>query len=263
MSDAKTPAAAPRLGLETLEDDVPPAEELPAYSPPSKHPLNPQVPLAQQLQVAAGPSSSVNRQFPPEFNLYSANLLGRTFNLGEHQNAPIYVVSIHTGWSGNPDVMLHTSTSANSPPLATANFRTFTNDTTIKLPPLNPRSYVTETTLKGSMFGRTWSFSIEIPGPNGQLRSEPFEWRHSRGEDVNTLGSVWGTGWKLVRLLGEGKEVVAVFTEGTMSLSKKFSFKFRGAGETGVLGERWAVMAVISAMAIWEKNRRTKNNSAN
>jgi hypothetical protein len=220
--------------------------------------------LAQQLQVAAGPSGSVNRQFPPEFNLYSANILGRTFNLGEHQNAPIYVVSIHTGWSGHPDVMLHTTTNANSPPLATANFKTFTNDTTIKLPPLNPRSQPTETTLKGSMFMRTWSFSIEVLGPNNQLRSEPFEWRHSRGDDVNTLGSVWGTGWKLVRKPGQGgdAEVVAVFTEGKVSFSKKMSFKFVHAGETGALGERWAVMAVISAMAIWEKNRRSKNTSS-
>ncbi|KAH8906626.1 hypothetical protein BR93DRAFT_625981 [Coniochaeta sp. PMI_546] len=266
MADAKPSAAAPRLGLETLDDDAPPAEELPAYSPPSKNPLNPQIPLAQQLQVAAGPSGNVNRQFPPEFNLYSANLLGRTFNLGEHQNAPIYVVSIHTGWSGNPDVMLHTTANATSPPLATANFKTFTNDTTIKLPPLTPQSHPTQTTLKGSMFMRTWSFSIEVPGPNGQLRSEPFEWRHSKGEDVNSLGSVWGTGWKLVRMLrqdGDAKEVVAVFTEGTVSLTKKFCFKFTGAGETGALGERWAVMAVISAMAIWEKNRRSKNNASN
>lgn len=261
MGDAKPPTSAPRLGLETLEDDGHPPEELPAYSPPSKNPLNPQVPLAQQLQVAAGPSASVNRQFPPEFNLYSANILGRTFNLGQHQHTPIYVVSIHTGWSGNPDVVLHTSTNVNSPPLATANFKTFTNDTIIKLPPLNPQSPPTETTLKGSIFMRTWSFSVEVPGPNGQLRREPFEWRHSRGEEVHTLGSVWGSGWKLVRQLGQTKEVVAAFTEGTMSLSKKFCFKFTGAGQTGALGERWAVMAVITAMAIWEKNRRTNNRS--
>ncbi|KAB5585633.1 hypothetical protein GE09DRAFT_1071375 [Coniochaeta sp. 2T2.1] len=271
MADAKTStqqAAAPRLGLETLEDDAPgPQDELPAYSPPSKNPLNPQIPLAQQLHVAAGPSGSgaVQRQFPPEFNLYSASLLGRTYNLGESQNAPIYVVSTHTGWSGNPDVMLHTTTASSSPPMATANFRTFTNDTTVVLPPLNPRSGPTETTLKGSLFMRTWSFTIEVPGPNGQLRTEPFEWRHSKGEDVNAIGSVWGTGWKLVRMGGQGsasKEVVAVMTEGTVSLTKKFSFKFIGAGETGALGERWAVMAVISAMAIWEKNKRAKNNAA-
>jgi hypothetical protein len=262
MADAKTSAAAaPRLALEALEDDAPPA-----YSPPSRNPLNPQIPLAQQLQGTAGPSGSVNRQFPPEFNLYSVSVLGRTYQLGEHQDAPIYMVTTHTGWSGNPDVMLHTTNNSNSPPLATANFKTFSHDTTIMLPPLNAQSRATEAVMIGSMFMRTFSFSVEVPAPAGQLRSEPFEWRHSRGEDVGKLGSVWGRGWKLVRTAGqggaEGNEVVAVFTTGTVSLTKKFCFKFIGAGENGSLGERWAVMAVISAMAIWEKERRKKNNSA-
>lgn len=240
-------------------------EELPAYSPPSKNPLNAQIPLAQQLQAAGGSWGDVKRQFPPEFNLYNASIVGRSFQLGEHQNAPIYLVATHAGWSGQPAVVLHTSTSSKSPPLATANYKTFGSDATIVLPPLNPKLGPSEKLLKSGMFIRTFSFSVEVPaGPDGQLRSESFEWRHSKSGDVATLGSVWGRGWKLVRMGGgvaAGSDVVAVFTAGPLSLTKKFCFKFVGAGEDGSLGERWAVMAVISAIAIWEKERRRRNNS--
>lgn len=273
MANTSNSAAAPRLPLETPGHDAPPGkgEELPAYSPPSKHPLDAQVPLEQQVQADAGPSGSVSRQFPAEFSLYSS-MLSRNLQLGEHKDAPIYLVATHTGWSGNPDVVLHTTTDSKSAPLATANYKTFSRDTTIVLPPLDskPRAIQGETLMKGSTFGRTFTFSVEVPAqPGGQLRSEPFEWRHSRGEDVASLGSVWGRGWKLVRTatgrgaaVGAGTDVVAVFSTGPVSMTKKFCFKFVGAGETGVLGERWAVMAVISAIAIWEKERRNKRRSA-
>ncbi|KAJ9132302.1 hypothetical protein NKR19_g9363 [Coniochaeta hoffmannii] len=263
MADDKSAAHRP-----ALEDDAFPPEkdeELPAYSPPSKNPLSAHIPLAQQLQVAAaGPSAGVNRQFPPEFNLYSPGVLTRGFHLGVHKDAPIYVVTTHSGWSGNPDVVLHTTTDPKSPPLATADFKAFSHDTTIVLPPLGAASPAAPTMMKGTFLMRTFNFSVEVSAPGGQLRSEPFEWRHSRGDEVHTLGSVWGRGWKLVRLAGPApgtKEVVAAFTSGPLSWTKRFCFRFVGAGETGVLGERWAVMAVISAMAIWEKERRASSNN--
>jgi hypothetical protein len=190
--------------------------------------------------------------------------MGKSCNLGEHQDQPIYALTTHTGWSGNPDVVLHTTTDKKSPPLATAKFRTFSNDTMIVLPP-PPRGGTSrdgELVLHGSTFLRTFSFSFDVPGPDSQLRAEPFEWRHSKGQDVGQLASVWGTGWKLVRLAGQGKEIVAVCTMGPASLSKTFCFKFLGAGETGALGERWAVMAVISGISIWERDRRAKNKAA-
>ena len=263
MADNKSAAQKP-----ILEDDAfPPGdeEELPAYSPPSRNPLSAHIPLAQQLQAApGGPSAGVNRQFPPEFNLYSAGVLGRSFHLGVHKDAPIYVVTTHSGWSGNPDVVLHTSTDPKSPPLATANFKTFTHDTTIVLPPLSAASPAAPTVMKGAFLMRTFNFSVEVSAPGGQLRREAFEWRHSRGDEVHSLESVWGRGWKLVRMAGPAagaNEVVAVFTTGPLSWTKRFCFKFVGAGEAGVLGERWAVMAVISAMAIWEKVRRASSNN--
>lgn len=260
MADFKTSASAPRIAV---EDDAPPEDAPPPYSPPAPGRIYPhQLSSARATQQpATRPPSNVERQFPPEFALYSASMLGTRYHLGEHQDTPIYAVTTHSGWSGNPDVVLHSALLATSPPLATANFKTFSSDTTIQLPPLNASSAATQTTLQGSMFQRHFFFSVEIPLSNGQMHSEPFEWRTTRGDDVQTLGG-WGSGWKLMRAPGPAEEIVAVFTGGMLSLTKKFCFKFVGAGDSGALGERWAVMAVVSAMAIWEKERRSRNRSA-
>jgi hypothetical protein len=48
-----------------------------------------------------------------------------------------------------------------------------------------------------------------------------------------------------------------------MSMSKILSFRFLSSGANGALGERWAVMAVITALAIWDKERKARHNSAN
>ncbi len=53
-------------------------------------------------------------------------------------------------------------------------------------------------------------------------------------------------------------EVVAVFTHPDMAYKKKGKFAFVGNGL--VLGEGFEVMAVMSILAIMEKERRAKNN---
>ncbi|KAI0452573.1 hypothetical protein F5B21DRAFT_526727 [Xylaria acuta] len=57
----------------------------------------------------------------------------------------------------------------------------------------------------------------------------------------------------------DGKEVVAVWVATGVFVSRVLRFQFLGSGADGTLGDRWAVMAVASALAIWNRDRRTRN----
>lgn len=125
-----------------------------------------------------------------------------------------------------------------------------------------------------------FSFSVEIPWPSSTApnssevtwRKEPYEWRRSNSYAVGGLGGS-SQGWKLVRLSnelppggltmsgsgppsGDGHEVVAVCTNAVMSMTKLWKFSFLGTGLSGALGERWAVMAVMTGLVIWDRDSR-------
>ncbi|KAI0427852.1 hypothetical protein F5Y09DRAFT_314977 [Xylaria sp. FL1042] len=57
----------------------------------------------------------------------------------------------------------------------------------------------------------------------------------------------------------DGKEVVAVCAGASMSVTKVLRFRFLGTGADGSLGARWAIMAVASALAIWNRDRRSRS----
>ncbi|KAF5858537.1 hypothetical protein ETB97_004280 [Aspergillus alliaceus] len=113
------------------------------------------------------------------------------------------------------------------------------------------------------------SFSIPACGDNSSVACERFEWRSSHGKEIKEIGG-HSSGWKLVRLSqtageasdsqshramgrsSDGKEIVAVIAHNaSLSLSKGFRFAFLGSGLTGILGEKWEIMTVISAMHLW------------
>ncbi|KAI1859283.1 uncharacterized protein JN550_012092 [Neoarthrinium moseri] len=279
------PKSAEHVGAAVPKDAPPPYTEAtgqssaatpqqgpPAHQPSAQHP-GPQGPA--QAQVA--------RQFPPAFSVYRDSAWGRTYMLGEHQATPLYAITLHTGWSGQPDVVLHGSSSENAPPLAGVETTAFSRAATVSLPPLpgSGRS-VAEEPMAFSGFGNgTHSFTIEVGNTGTTGRRESFEWRHSHGAEVDQLGGR-GSGWKLVRLASDapegvgggshfvgggpqssdGKEVVAVWANARTSLSKILNFRFFGSGVTGVMGERWAIMAVITALRIWDKERKSRQNSS-
>lgn len=274
------PPTKPTNTAGTRTQNADPSED--SELPPSYDTIDAPPPtFARTIREGGGPATAsasairVHRQFPPEFNLYSSNALAfKKLVIGETQNTPIYSVTLHSGWSGNPDVVLHTSASPDSPPMATGLFKSFANEIIVTLPPLTPTSQPAEKKVKGSLLSLKYSFSVEVPaGPGGKLVLEPFEWRNSSGDEVRPLGGLWGQGKKLVRLgpppradstastTSDGKEIVAVFNGAKVSFTKRLAFKFTGAGESGELGERWAVMAVISALSIWEHGRRSRNHS--
>ncbi|KAI0169394.1 hypothetical protein GGR52DRAFT_574613 [Hypoxylon sp. FL1284] len=138
-------------------------------------------------------------------------------------------------------------------------------------------------------------FAIEV-GPDTAVawRREVFEWRRSRsrsrdGDDnddecdgiVTAFLDGAASGWKLVRLAendsngrsksggrrcrlvwprsGDGSEVVAVWSRVSRSLRTVLKFRFLGSGATGVLGERWAIMAVVTALRMYQRQQHDCN----
>lgn len=222
-----------------------------------------------------------------------SSFMDRRYVLGEHQDRPLYALSFHSGFSGQPDLVLHNGPTEDHPVLAAFQRESFSSSAIITLPP-PPGCPGTRTGAEerlepaSSGFGSTtYVFTIET-GPGN--RRETFEWRHSRGGAVSQLGGKT-SGWKLVRLAtgppsglegpgqgggssssaatfvgggdmsSDGKEVVAAWCWAVGSITKKLKFQFLGSGRTpGVLGERWAIMAVVSALRIWEHERRQKEN---
>ncbi|KAI1105007.1 hypothetical protein F4804DRAFT_341382 [Jackrogersella minutella] len=235
----------------------------------------PPAPLPAQQQI--------KRQFPPAFSMYRESSWGqRHYMLGEHQAAPLYAVELHSGWSGQPDIVLHSGPDGGRAPLAAVERSAWGTSALVTLPPLVPRQAqrAQEKMEASGGFGHpAFTFSVET-GP--AARREVFEWRHSSGNAVKALNGR-GSGWKLVRLAtdapsgiageggafvtggataGDGKEVVAVWCWASGSLTKKLKFQFLGSGVNGVLGERWSIMAVMTALRIWDRERRQRNNNA-
>ncbi|ETS82175.1 hypothetical protein PFICI_07177 [Pestalotiopsis fici W106-1] len=265
-------------------DDVPPPPYQESSDATSSQPLHQQVRSTQNANFSAAQPQQqayINRQFPGKFSMYSqSGGFGTTYYLGEHGSHPLYIVKTHTGWSGSPDVVLHSGPSESSPPLAGVSANTLSRSATVELPPLpgSGRTAAEEPLAFSGFSHGTFTFSIEV-GSVG--RRESFEWRHSHGNEVDSLGGS-SSGWKLVRLAtdapgGQGKgshfvgggpqssdakEVVAVWSNARMSMSKLFNFQFLGSGVTGALGERWAVMAVITALRIWDKERKARSAAA-
>ncbi|KAF2970467.1 hypothetical protein GQX73_g3165 [Xylaria multiplex] len=219
--------------------------------------------------------------FPPAFSLY---IIGpRQYMIGESQLSPLYAVSTHSSLSPKPDVVIHNDISQDCPPLATIEHEPFSRSASITLPArAGARVPVASEPLESAgAFARIMSFSIET-GASGRSR-ESFEWRHSSGVEVEALGGRH-SGWKLVRVsappirvgkkhhhhnnnsaLGhssDGKEIVAVWAGANMSVSKILRFRFLGSGADGSLGERWAVMAVATALAIWNRDRRSRSGGS-
>jgi hypothetical protein len=226
------------------------------------------------------PGFVIARQFPLQFNLYKPHF-SPLLTLGEHQGQPIYGVRLRSGLPGQPDVVLHSGPTDSHPMLAGVEFHNMSWEVTVHMPPL-PGSWQPCTLIKmDSRFGRsagTFSFPIEV-GRTAAV--EQFEWRHSRGKEVQTLGAGGRHGWKLVRMetgppdggspgmtfvwggaSSDGKEVVAVCTIRYFSGRKVFAFRFLGTGSSGLLGPRWELMAVITALAIWERERQSSKSSS-
>lgn len=167
---------------------------------------------------------------------------------------PLFYISTHSGFSSKPSVVLHSTRYETSPPMATADFPSFTSTIDIELK-ASP-SYPTErTTLaKDGVFSSCRVFYCTLPGSNV---NERFEWKRSSGQEVASLHGR-SHGDKLVRV--KTGEVVAAWTLPGMSTKKKGKMSFLGNRE--VLGDKFELMAVICMLGIMEKARRNKSHAA-
>ncbi|OIW33113.1 hypothetical protein CONLIGDRAFT_628045 [Coniochaeta ligniaria NRRL 30616] len=215
---------------------------------------------------SAGPVAGLYRPFPPAFTAhYQKKLLTTVFFLGEDAARPLYAVKI-PGWRTST-VDLHNGPGVDDPLLASArDGGRWGCHAQITLPPLpgaasGSASSVEPMHSSTGLTKSTFSFAVEVSGEKQATHRENFEWRSSRGKDIPGLEKA-GRGWVLVRLGGgagnETPEVVAYWghTSG-WSLRKGHRFQFLNSGLTGELGERWAVMAVITALRIWYKEFET------
>ncbi|KLJ10018.1 hypothetical protein EMPG_14574 [Blastomyces silverae] len=219
----------------------------------------------------------------------------KTFFLcGASKDDRLYAVQTHAGYrkksllGTRPGLILHNGKSSKDPILAAAGEEPqratstyeFNLNSVIQLPPLQPGAgnFTTEI-MRGAVTDdhvAAFHFAIEV-GADGKMVREEFEWRKlKKGND-----DVKGRGFKLVRLgpgsnkdpnqelfsstlSPPGGETVALleWPKGLSSLVHVFSLQLKGSGESNTLGQRWALMVVMTALRLWWLNVGGRTNTA-
>ena len=233
-----------------------------------------------------GPISGVNPKFPPVLNAYLKWGFTKTFHLGETKDTPSLAARWHSGFTKKPELELFDGPDDKGAILATANHESmFRSNSILTIPAREGVPHDTESqritmSCPKLLKSKTYAFEADV-GLGKETGREKFEWRSSHGSEVRELdGYRWG--WKLVRLSGEtvgaggdratrasgstsdGLEVIATWAHNSsMSMTKAFKFQLLGSALTGMLGERGATVALISALRIWAIEVATSNaNSA-
>lgn len=163
--------------------------------------------------------------------------------------------------------------------------------TSVLLPPLdwdkNPRDKVQKimSAISTKEHGVIFRFTVETG--DKKLRREKFEWRKLKDKEEAT-GTEKGSQYRLYssasrptgsssgqassssapppvvpELDEEGEEVLAElrFTR-LFSLTHLFTLELKGAGQTGELGDRWALMVVMTSLAIYFLRQNGKTHKA-
>ncbi|KAI2605570.1 hypothetical protein GGR54DRAFT_644324 [Hypoxylon sp. NC1633] len=194
---------------------------------------------------------------PPSWNLYHTLSVGRVLMLGPHEHEPLLAVSRHMGWwTGQPDIVLHRGPSDTLPPLAAGMGGVRgARHSIIVLPPM-PGSMLdsSQELLLRVEEKADWPpqvrfrFVIEVGFDPNQWRREAFEWRHSH--ESSQLEAPRSS---------DGCEIVAVWAYARLSMTKVLRFRFIGNGAAGVFGERWALMAAMTALRMYQRQQRSRD----
>lgn len=224
------------------------------------------------------PMTSPYRPFPPIMGAFYQWKFTRTFHLGESADQRLYAASTHAGWgrkSWGPGIILYNGATETDPRLATVGEEPRSNyfslNSIITLPPLpgSPQETCTEI-MRASTNQKmvNFQFSIEV-GHGKELRREEFAWQTvAKGEEAKKLADAPFEGaFKLIRLSdqaggsggtgskeapGEGQEALAVFAwNRSLSITNPFRIQFMGSDRPAVMGERWAMMVVITGLRLW------------
>lgn len=186
---------------------------------------------------------------PVAFRIYceKARVSYSVFYIGREKSDRLSAISVrYSGWF-HANVALHEGPSVDSHILGSSVLNGKTID--VSLPSGDVQM------IGKSAHGSSFAFTLPI-GTRGT--AERFEWRRSRGQEVKRLGGR-GSGWELVRNdpHSNAEEVVAVYSVDLCSPKLSGHFGFMGTGATKELGREWAIMAVVTALSLGQKQRDT------
>ena len=226
-----------------------------------------------EAQTRASPTTTPYAPFPPIMSAHYQWKLTKTFHLGESADKRLYAASTHTGWgSTGQGIILYNGPTDKDPKLAAVGEESKGNQTSpnsvITLPPLpgSPEKRCTEI-MRASADGDTVNlrFSIEVGHAKEELRREGFAWQTvSKGDEAKKLADApFDVVFKLLRVSGqagggggsgskEAQEVLAVFGwNHGLSMTTPFRIQFIGDGRAAEMGERWAMMVIITGLRLW------------
>ncbi|KAI1116703.1 hypothetical protein F5Y14DRAFT_406301 [Nemania sp. NC0429] len=226
-------------------------------------------------ELAPSPSSGGSR-FPAELNLYYPS---GAFFLGPNLSQPLY--SVHVSYRHviplELEITLRTGPDSEFPAFGTLRIsgshvhlwapkQVDVDLSQASVAQLGP------TGLLGTGYG-TYVFSVPVLS-TGLV--EEYVWKHSIVPDILQVSSGWTLSRKpssegeasgsgsaagaaagaATSSRGVSNETVATLSFKKDSRSKIGTIRFEGSGATGELGDRWAVVAILTALAIWQHKPR-------
>ncbi|KAI1163752.1 hypothetical protein F5B18DRAFT_618020 [Nemania serpens] len=217
----------------------------------------------------APPSSGNSSRFPTELNLYYP---AGSFFLGPSLSQPLY--SVHVSYRHviplELEITLRTGPDSEFPPFGTLiisgnNVRIWApkqldmDMSQVSISQLSPTGLLS-TGYGSYVFATPVEYSGEV---------EEYVWKHSIVPDILQVSARWTLSRKQSSRSDEASgstsgprpsavgsrvsdETVATLTYKKDSRSKICTIRFEGSGATGELGERWAVVAILTALGIWQ-----------
>lgn len=202
-------------------------------------------------------------RFPKRFTIFrkTGRIIPSTCFVGTSEALPLNHISLKSGLVhyGKPHVTLHSGSDKDSSVLAFSKAAKWGGNYVLEIPGSNHEEPIIEKLEITSRLGKAKrQFCLNINDSEGIPHGRhEFQWRRSKGKGVRDLG-LQNQGWKLVWLPGtyssnsSQEEIVATWAQyNHWSFKKPFDFQFLGSGADGSLGEKWALMAVVSALTIW------------
>ncbi|POS82372.1 hypothetical protein EPUL_006836, partial [Erysiphe pulchra] len=157
------------------------------------------------------PSNSITsairtrHRFPREFGIYVNNrFLSEDLAISYHADDPqiLFYISIHSGFSGEPDIILRSSSHASSAPLATAELPYFPSTVPFKIYDSPNSIFDAQGTLS---FISNMKFVVQLPG---RSQREEFKWKSHKLVSCRT------------------GETLAIWTETPFSFKKMGKLRF-------------------------------------